>query len=96
MAGMQAASPRGASMGPNSRAAKLAEFQSFMSQASTAIDKQRKTTAGGRHLSDEELLGITREIGFAESAFIYGLQPDGSVRVRIFTPEYEVPFAGTQ
>ena len=49
-----------------------------------------------RTLSDEELLGITREIGFAESAFIYGLQPDGSVRVRIFTPEYEVPFAGTQ
>ena len=45
-------------------------------------------------LDDAQLLAITREINFAESAFICGSDPDGAVRVRIFTPEYEVPFAG--
>ena len=38
----------------------------------------------------EVLLAITREINFAESGFICGTDPDGAVRVRIFTPEYEV------
>jgi|EP01043_Picozoa_sp_COSAG02_P032556 trans-2,3-dihydro-3-hydroxyanthranilate isomerase len=45
-------------------------------------------------LDDAQLLAITREINFAESAFLCCSDPDGAVRVRIFTPEYEVPFAG--
>ena len=45
-------------------------------------------------LDDGQMLAITREINFAESAFLCGSDPDGAVRVRIFTPEYEVPFAG--
>ena len=48
-----------------------------------------------RALTDDDLLNITREMGFAESACVYGVDPaTGFVRVRIFTPEYEVPFAG--
>lgn len=45
-------------------------------------------------LDDTKLLAVTREINFAESAFICGSDADGAIRVRIFTPEYEVPFAG--
>lgn len=45
-------------------------------------------------LSSEQMLAITREINFAESSFIRAIEADGSFRVRIFTTEYEVPFAG--
>ncbi|TMM58777.1 PhzF family phenazine biosynthesis protein [Maribacter algarum] len=45
-------------------------------------------------LSDEQMLQMTREINFAESTFIRSIEDDGSFGVRIFTTEYEVPFAG--
>lgn len=45
-------------------------------------------------LSTEQMLQITREINFAESTFIRTKEKDGSFSVRIFTTEYEVPFAG--
>ncbi len=45
-------------------------------------------------LCAKQMLKITREINFAESAFIRSIEEDGSFGVRIFTTEYEVPFAG--
>ncbi|WP_220275248.1 PhzF family phenazine biosynthesis protein [Emticicia sp. BO119] len=46
-------------------------------------------------LSDEQMLRIAREIGFQESTFVISDKGDeGAYDVRIFTPEYEVPFAG--
>ncbi len=47
-----------------------------------------------QQLSGQEMLQITREINFAESSFITAKNDDGSFSVRIFTTEYEVPFAG--
>lgn len=47
-----------------------------------------------QQLSSDQMLAITREINFAESTFITALEVDGSFGVRIFTTEYEVPFAG--
>ena len=47
-----------------------------------------------QQLSANQMLQITREINFAESTFITSLEVDGSFGVRIFTTEYEVPFAG--
>lgn len=47
-----------------------------------------------QRLSSEQMLQMTREINFAESTFIRSKEPDGSFEVRIFTTEYEVPFAG--
>ena len=44
--------------------------------------------------SSDQMLAITREINFAESTFITSREADGSFGVRIFTTEYEVPFAG--
>lgn len=47
-----------------------------------------------KQLSSEQMLQITREINFAESTFIRSIEADASYGVRIFTTEYEVPFAG--
>ena len=47
-----------------------------------------------QQLSSDQMLQITREINFAESTFITSIEEDGSFGVRIFTTEYEVPFAG--
>jgi len=46
-------------------------------------------------LTDEQMLKIAREINFQETTFILSDETvDGGYDVRIFTPEYEVPFAG--
>lgn len=47
-----------------------------------------------KQLSSEEMLQMTREINYAESTFIRSIEANGSFGVRIFTTEYEVPFAG--
>ncbi len=51
------------------------------------------TNAGG--LSGTEMQNIAHETNFAETSFILsGKKEDGGYDVRIFTPDYEVPFAG--
>ena len=56
----------------------------------------------GRGLSDVEMQAIAKEMNFAESTFVLpaersdasAVRPDGYVRMRIFTPGRELPFAG--
>ena len=45
-------------------------------------------------LSNDDMLQIAREINFAETTFVKKHFEDGTYDVRIFTTEYEVPFAG--
>jgi trans-2,3-dihydro-3-hydroxyanthranilate isomerase len=46
-------------------------------------------------LSDDEMLGITREMNFSETTFVTPADIDKCIRkVRIFTPGREIPFAG--
>ena len=45
-------------------------------------------------ISTENMLNIARELNFPEITFIKENQYDKIFNVRIFTPEYEVPFAG--
>ena len=45
-------------------------------------------------VSDKEMLAIARELNFSEITFIKNNFNDEKFKVRIFTPEYEVPFAG--
>lgn len=48
-----------------------------------------------RGLSGDEMQTITREFNFAESTFVLPPEnPAHTARVRIFTPGYEMPFAG--
>lgn len=46
-------------------------------------------------LTKDEMQSIAREVNYSETTFIMSQQPvDGGYNVRIFTPEYELPFAG--
>jgi trans-2,3-dihydro-3-hydroxyanthranilate isomerase len=47
-----------------------------------------------RELPEELLQPLAREINFSETVFVYSGTGDAHARIRIFTPEVEVPFAG--
>ena len=47
-----------------------------------------------RAIPEERLQRLAREVNFSETTFVYPPEGDGNVRVRIFTPTTEVPFAG--
>ncbi|HEU4694527.1 MAG TPA: PhzF family phenazine biosynthesis protein [Vicinamibacterales bacterium] len=45
-------------------------------------------------LSTAQMQAIAREMAFSESTFIYPAEGNGDVKMRIFTPEAELPIAG--
>jgi trans-2,3-dihydro-3-hydroxyanthranilate isomerase len=47
-----------------------------------------------REIPEHLLLPIAREMAFSETVFVYPAGGDGHVRIRIFTPATELPFAG--
>jgi trans-2,3-dihydro-3-hydroxyanthranilate isomerase len=47
-----------------------------------------------RELGDDEMQSLARELKFSESVFVLPPDGEGHVRMRIFTPTAEVPFAG--
>jgi trans-2,3-dihydro-3-hydroxyanthranilate isomerase len=47
-----------------------------------------------REVPDDLLQPLARELNLSETAFVYPPAGDGDVRVRIFTPMAEMPFAG--
>src|SRR5919204_1676959 len=47
-----------------------------------------------RELDDATMHALAREMSFSESVFVLPPEADGDVRIRIFTPSTELPFAG--
>ena len=47
-----------------------------------------------RELPESDLQRLAREINYSETTFVYPPEGDGHVRMRIFTPTHELPFAG--
>src|SRR5581483_9651721 len=47
-----------------------------------------------REIPEETLQLLAREINFSETVFVYPANSEGHVRIRIFTPALELPFAG--
>ena len=47
-----------------------------------------------REIPEDRLQALARELNFSETSFVYPPEGDGHVRMRIFTPAREVPFAG--
>jgi trans-2,3-dihydro-3-hydroxyanthranilate isomerase len=47
-----------------------------------------------RYIPEEQLQPLAREMNYSETVFVYPPVGDGHVRLRIFTPEQELPFAG--
>jgi trans-2,3-dihydro-3-hydroxyanthranilate isomerase len=45
-------------------------------------------------LGNNDMQAIARETNLSETTFVCGREPNGSYRVRIFTPAEELPFAG--
>jgi trans-2,3-dihydro-3-hydroxyanthranilate isomerase len=50
--------------------------------------------ADGRLFSTEQMQRLARELNFAETTFVLPPASEGDVRIRIFTPVSELPFAG--
>jgi trans-2,3-dihydro-3-hydroxyanthranilate isomerase len=47
-----------------------------------------------RGLDDGMMQSLAREMNFSETVFVFPPESGGSVRIRIFTPLFELPFAG--
>jgi trans-2,3-dihydro-3-hydroxyanthranilate isomerase len=47
-----------------------------------------------RELETEEMQRLAREMNLSESVFVLARESDGHARIRIFTPQTELPFAG--
>jgi trans-2,3-dihydro-3-hydroxyanthranilate isomerase len=47
-----------------------------------------------REIPEHQLQALAREMNFSETVFVYPAEAGGHVRLRIFTPATEVPFAG--
>jgi trans-2,3-dihydro-3-hydroxyanthranilate isomerase len=47
-----------------------------------------------RGIPEERLQPLARELNLSETVFVYTPDGDGHVRIRIFTPTLELPFAG--
>jgi trans-2,3-dihydro-3-hydroxyanthranilate isomerase len=47
-----------------------------------------------REIPEEQLQRLAKEINFSETVFVYPPAADGHVKLRIFTPWTELPFAG--
>jgi trans-2,3-dihydro-3-hydroxyanthranilate isomerase len=48
----------------------------------------------GRGLDAAAMQALALELGFSESVFVFPAEAGGHARIRIFTPRYELPFAG--
>lgn len=48
----------------------------------------------GRPFSADEMQRLAREMNLAETVFLLPPEQEGDVRIRIFTPDAELPFAG--
>jgi len=47
-----------------------------------------------REIPDEQLQPLAKEMNFSETVFVYPPEQGGHVKIRIFTPAAETPFAG--
>ena len=47
-----------------------------------------------RDIPDEQLQPLAKEMNFSETVFVYPPEQGGHVKIRIFTPAAEMPFAG--
>ncbi len=47
-----------------------------------------------RSIPEQRLQALALEIGFSETVFVFPPEHGGTVRIRIFTPSSELPFAG--
>jgi trans-2,3-dihydro-3-hydroxyanthranilate isomerase len=55
---------------------------------------QLAVVTDARDLTGEEMQAVAREMNLSETVFVFPSQGNAHVRIRIFTPSLELPFAG--
>ena len=55
---------------------------------------QRAGFTDARALDERTMQALALEVGFSECVFVFPAEGDGNVRIRVFTPLTELPFAG--
>jgi trans-2,3-dihydro-3-hydroxyanthranilate isomerase len=58
------------------------------------LGNQLAVFTDARSLADEQMQALAAELNLSETVFILPPEDDGDVRLRIFTPTTELPFAG--
>jgi len=80
-----------------SRVGVVARFRYVVADVFTEVPLQGNQVAvftDARDIPEERLQQLAREINYSETTFVYPPEADGNVRMRIFTPATELPFAG--
>ena len=75
----------------------MARFRYVVADVFTGValtGNQLAVFTDARELPEELLQPLARELNLSETVFVYPPQSDGHVRIRIFTPSLELPFAG--
>jgi len=75
----------------------MARFRYVVVDVFTDVPLQGNQVAvftDARDIPDDRLQQLARETNLSETTFVYPAEADGHVRMRIFTPATELPFAG--
>jgi trans-2,3-dihydro-3-hydroxyanthranilate isomerase len=75
----------------------MARFRYVVVDVFTDVPLQGNQVAvftDAREIPDDRLQRLARETNLSETTFVYPAEADGHVRMRIFTPSTELPFAG--
>jgi trans-2,3-dihydro-3-hydroxyanthranilate isomerase len=76
----------------------VADFRFVVADVFTDVPlagNQLAVFTDAREIPEETLQPLAREIGFSETVYVLPAEtPDADVRIRIFTPARELPFAG--
>jgi trans-2,3-dihydro-3-hydroxyanthranilate isomerase len=75
----------------------VADFRYVIADVFTDVPlagNQLAVFTDARGIPDEQLQPLARELNLSETVFVYPPEGDGHVRMRIFTPVLELPFAG--
>jgi trans-2,3-dihydro-3-hydroxyanthranilate isomerase len=77
--------------------ARVARFRYVVADVFTDTPLQGNQVAvftDARDIPDDRLQPLARELNLSETVYVYPAAADGHVRIRIFTPTLELPFAG--
>ena len=82
---------------PLTRVRRIARFRYVIADVFTGepfTGNQLAVFTDARQIPENRLQDIAREMNFSETVFVLPSEGDGHVRIRIFTPATELPFAG--
>ena len=83
--------------GANDSLASVGRFRYVVCDAFTDVPlagNQVAVFTDAREIPEPQLQRLAKEMNFSETVFVYPPEADGHVKVRIFTPANELPFAG--